>query len=92
MAESSWSQLRFMWSDKPNKEYVEFLNCFEDNHFWNKLFKFLELENLETSSQNATKEDINTRIKIFHSVVTNYAKNDYTLHVMLLSFTYIKPM
>jgi len=56
------------------------------------IFKFLEFGNLETSRQYATKEDINTYIKIYHSAVANYAKNDYTLNVMLLSFTDIKPM
>jgi len=89
---SSWSYLSYIWSNKPNKKYIEFLSCFEHNHYWNMLFKFLELENLETSRQNETKEDINTRIKIFHSVVANHAKNGYTLHIMLLSFTLVKPM
>jgi len=86
------SRSRYIWSDKPNKQYVEFLSCSEDIDFWNMLYKFLELQNLETSTQNATKEDIYSCIKIFHSVVANYAKNDYTLNVMLYSFTYIKPM
>jgi len=88
----SWPSLRHIWSDKPNIKYVEFLTCFQNNHFLNMLFTFLKLQNLEESRQNATKEDINTCIKIFHSIVANCAKNDYAFEIMLLNFTYIKPM
>jgi len=87
----SWPYLRHIWSDRPNSKYVEFLTCFQNNHFLIMLFKFLKLENSEKSRQNATKEDINTYIKIFHSIVANCAKNDYAFEIMLLNFMYIKP-
>lgn len=88
---NTWPYLREIWPNKVGNKYIEYFPCFQDVSITHVLFEFLELKNSNELRRNVTKQDINTSIKIFHSIVAKHAKNDDTFETVLFNFMDHKP-
>lgn len=88
---NSWPYLKEIWPNKVGNKYVEYFPCFQEVSITLALFEFLEYKNSNESRKNATKQDINMCIKIFHSIVAKHTKNDDTFENILFHFMDSKP-
>lgn len=88
---NTWPYLKEIWPNEVGNKYIEYFPCFQDASITHVLFELLEFKNSNEFRKNATKQDINMCIKIFHSIVAKHANDYETLENILFHLMDSKP-